>query len=218
MAPKKTKKKSPKHKSELTLRLDGALEPRQAELVAKIPWFNERYLLPGEEASDYDLHLQLLIESIGVKDTLDAILIKDIHDELREVHRMRALRQAILLRGMARQLSIALRTSYSSGDEARVEDVFELWNTDHKAGNKALTKLLDEADITIGRLMADAFSMESKKLQQLELQLARHEKNVRETLKMIDLRKNHMLMRQRVEFDLEHDRQQRSIDNSDGNG
>ena len=81
---------------------------------------------------------------------------------------------------------------------------------------KDILSLLEEVDTTMGALMADAFSLKLKSLQQLDVQLSRHEKNVRETLKMIDTRHNHKLMRQRIEFDLEQDRQKLIADQSDG--
>jgi len=192
------------------------LNDEQTELLASVPWFNERYLLPGESVSDYDIDLQRLVESIDVKDPLDAILVKEIHDELREVQRMRALRQAILLRGMSHDLSNSLTNSYSRQDDLRVTMAVAEWQASPGKEPKALLILLSEAGITMERLLADAYKTETKQLQRLEVQVARHEKNVRETLKMIDIRRNHKLMRQRIEFDLEQDRQKLIADQSDG--
>ena len=103
--------------SKNTLALE--LNDNQAELLAQIPWFNERFLLPGEEVSSYDLQLQRLIDSVEVKDALDLILVKDIHDELREVQRMRALRQSVLLRGMEGKLGSLLSGFFELDDNPR---------------------------------------------------------------------------------------------------
>jgi len=211
MAAKKTKKKSNKT-SDHKLGMNLDLEPEQAELVSQIPWFNERYLLPGERVNDYDLRLQLLIDSIKIRDALDAILAKDIHDELREVQRMRTLRQSILLKGMRSSLTTLLSGGiYSFDEDPRVTHAFEIWDKYPESGNDAILELLEGVGATMGSLMADVFAIESDKLQLLELQLSRHEKNVRETLKMIDLRRNHDVMRQRIESDLEYE-QSRRID------
>ena len=64
-------------------------------------------------------------------------------------------------------------------------------------------------------LMTEAYTLTADTLDRVEQQLAQHEKNVRETLKMIDTRRNHALVRQRLEFDLEQDRQQLLIDKND---
>lgn len=214
MPTKKSKKAASKAKqSNNTLALE--LDSTPAELLAQIPWFNERYLLPGEEISDYDSQLQSLIDSVEVNDALDLILVKDIHDELREVQRMRALRQALILKGMANALSRELSGSYLPPNEPRVEFALALWDTDPQAGNNAFIKLLDEAEMTMGSLMSDSYLTHSKQQQQLELQLARHEKNVRESLKMIEQRKNHKLMRQRIELDIKKEEQQLLTDSSD---
>ena len=211
MAAKKTKKKSNKT-SDHKLGMNLDLEPEQAELVSQIPWFNERYLLPGERVNDYDLRLQLLIDSVKIRDALDAILVKDLHDELREVQRMRTLRQSILLKGMRSSLTTLLSGGiYSFDEDPRVTNAFEIWDKYPESGNEAILELLEGVGATMGSLMADVFAIESDKLQLLELQLSRHEKNVRETLKMIDLRRNHDVMRQRIESDLEYE-QSRRID------
>ncbi len=199
--------------SKNTLALE--LNDNQAELLAQIPWFNERFLLPGEEVSSYDLQLQRLIDSVEVKDALDLILVKDIHDELREVQRMRALRQSVLLRGMEGKLGSLLSGFFELDDNPRSKLAFLAWENDPEEGYQHISKLLDEAEITMNGLMAEAYTLKANTLDKVEQQLARHEKNVRETLKMIDTRRNHALVRQRLEFDLEQDRQQLLIDKND---
>jgi len=208
---KKTASKTKQAKNTLALELNG----NQVQLLVQIPWFNERFLLPGEEVSDYDCQLQLLIDSIEAKDALDLILVKDIHDELREVQRMRALRQSVLLQGMVDKLNRILKTPYGYEDDLRGEVLLLAWENRPEEGHKKLLVLLKEAGITLNGLMAEAYSLKAKTLDKVEHQLARHEKNVRETFKMIDVRRNHALMRQRLEFDLEQDRQQLLIDNND---
>ena len=210
MAAKKSTKKA---KSNIIV-LD--LNAEQTELLANIPWFNTRYLLPGEAVSDYDNDLQRLVESIEVKDPLDAILAKDIHDDLREVQRMRALRQAILLRGMRNKLTSLLSGPYGLNDNSQADAAFTLWESNPENGYEAILILLEEVGVTMDSLQADAFSRELKELQLLDIQLGRYEKNIRETLKMIDARNNHKVMRQRIEFDLEQDQQKRLIDKTDG--
>jgi len=191
------------------------LNDNQTELLAQIPWFNERFLLPGEDVSDYDLQLQRLIDSVEVKDALDLILVKDIHDELREVQRMRALRQSVLLRGMESKLDSLLRGPYGLDDATRAKLAFLAWETDPQTGSQDITSLLQEVGSTMNGLMAAAYTLTANTLDKVEQQLARHEKNVRETLKMIDTRRNHDLVRQRLEFDLEKDRQQLLINKND---
>jgi len=81
--------------------------------------------------------------------------------------------------------------------------------------NEVLFDLLDELGVTMDEISVSVFSRSAKNLQVLEQQLARHEKNVRESLKMIDARRNHALVRERLAFDLERDRQQQLTCNSD---
>ena len=211
MSTKKTTSITKQSKNTLALEIND----NQAELLAQIPWFNERFLLPGEEVSDYDLQLQRLIDSVEVKDALDLILVKDIHDELREVQRMRALRQSVLLRGMADTSIYLLSGSYGFDEDTRIELALLVWESDPEKGSKHLSSLLEEVGLTMNGLMAEAYTLKAKTLDKLDQQLARHEKNVRETLKMIDTRRNHALVRQRLEFDLEQDRQQLLIDKND---
>ena len=214
MASKKSKKTSDQS-AVLTDNLGSQLSADEAELLSKIPWFNERYLLPGESLSDYDTSLQLLVESVVVKDALDAILVKDIHDELREVQRLRVLRQSFFIRGMAGRLSDLLSAHFSVDEDPRVTEVLAAWREDPEVGNEALFELLDELGVTMDEIRVSVFTRSAKNLQLLEQQLARHEKNVRESLKMIDARRNHALVRERLAFDLERDRQQQLTCNSD---
>jgi len=194
------------------------LNSPQAESLAAVPWFNERYLLPGEQVSDYDQQLQLLVDSIEVKDALDLILVKDIHDELREVQRLRALRKSVLLRAMVGKLNQILKTPYGYEDDLRGESTLLAWENNPEKGYKKLLVLLKEVGITLDGLMAEAYTFRFKILDKVEQQSARHEKNVREILKMMDRRHNHAVMRQRLEFDLEQEKQKLINDNSDGNG
>ena len=194
------------------------LNSPQAESLAAVPWFNERYLLPGEQVSDYDQQLQLLVDSIEVKDALDLILVKDIHDELREVQRLRALRKSVLLRAMVGKLNQILKTPYGYEDDLRGESTLLAWENNPEKGYKKLLVLLKEVGITLDGLMAEAYTFRFKILDKVEQQSARHEKNVREILKMMDRRHNHAVMRQRLEFDLEQEKLQLINDNSDGNG
>ncbi len=214
MASKKSNKSSDQS-AVLTDNLGSQLGADEAEVLSKIPWFNERYLLPGESVSDYDTSLQLLVESVVVKDALDAILVKDIHDELREVQRLRVLRQSFFIRGMASRLSDLLSAHFSMDEDPRVTEVLAAWREDPEVGNAALFDLLDELGVTMDEISVSVFSRSAKNLQLLEQQLARHEKNVRESLKMIDARRNHALVRERLAFDLERDRQQQLTCNSD---
>jgi len=214
MASKKSKKSSGQS-AVVTDNLDSQLSADEAELLSKIPWFNERYLLPGESVSDYDASLQLLVESVVVNDALDAILVKDIHDELREVQRLRVLRQSFFIRGMASRLSDLLSAHFSMDEDPRVTEVLAAWREDPEVGNEALFELLDDLGVTMDEISVSVFSRSAKNLQLLEQQLARHEKNVRESLKMIDARRNHALVRERLAFDLERDRQQQLTCNSD---
>jgi hypothetical protein len=213
MASKKCKKFSDQS-AVLTDNIGSQLSADEAELLSKIPWFNERYLLPGESLSDYDTSLQLLVESVVVNDALDAILVKDIHDELREVQRLRVLRQSFFIRGMASRLSDLLSAHFSMDEDPRVTEVLAAWREDPKVGNEALSELLDELGVTMDEISVSVFTRSAKNIQLLEQQLARHEKNVRESLKMIDARRNHALVRERLAFDLERDRQQQLTCNS----
>jgi hypothetical protein len=217
MPAKKSNKRSIKSKP-ATDPLSITLNSPQAESLAAVPWFNQRYLLPGEQVSDYDQQLQLLVDSVEVKDALDLVLVKDIHDELREVQKMRALRQSILLRGMSKKLDILLKDPHTYKSDPRVKNVLYDWEANSEDGQAQLVSLLDEAQATINTLMAGAYTIEAKTLDKLEQQLARHEKNLRETLKMMDARRNHAVMRNRLEFDLEQEKLQLINDNSDGNG
>jgi len=214
MASKKSKKSSGQS-AVLTDNIGSQLSSDEAELLSKIPWFNERYLLPGESLSDYDTSLQLLVESVVVKDALDAVLVKDIHDELREVQRLRVLRQSFFIRGMTGRLSDLLSAHFSVDEDPRVTEVLVAWREDPEIGNEALSELLDDLGVTMDEIRVSVFTRSVKNLQLLEQQLARHEKNVRESLKMIDARRNHALVRERLAFDLERDRQQQLTCNSD---
>ena len=92
-------------------------------------------------------------------------------------------------------------------EDPRVTEVLATWREDPEVGNEALFELLDELGVTMDEIRVSVFSRSAKNLQLLEQQLARHEKNVRESLKMIDARRNHALVRERLAFDLERDRQ-----------
>jgi len=213
MSTKKTTSITKQSKTMLALEIND----NQTKLLAQIPWFNERFLLPGEEVSNYDLQLQLLIDSVEAKDALDLILVKDIHDELREVQRMRAIRQSVLLRGMADKLGslLGVGQSYGLDKGSRAKLAFLAWENDPEGDSQHISKLLDEVKTTMNGLMTEAYTLTADTLDRVEQQLAQHEKNVRETLKMIDTRRNHALVRQRLEFDLEQDRQQLLIDKND---
>ena len=118
---------------------------------------------------------------------------------------------------MVTRLSELLRGHYGSREEPRVTKALATWRQDPELGNEEISVLLDEVRVTMDEIRVRVFSRIASNLQMLEQQLARHEKNVRESLKMIDARRNHTLMRERVAFDLERDRRQQISEiNDDG--
>jgi len=52
-------------------------------------------------------------------------------------------------------------------------------------------------------LSGGAYKIEAKNLAQVDNQMARHQKNVRESLKLIEMRRNNALVRQRLEREME---------------
>lgn len=212
-----TKSTNTQRKVEAHFTLSIQLESKQAELLATLPWFNQRFLLPGEAVNDYDVQFQLLIDSIEVHDALDLILVKDIHEELRDVQRMRAVRRSTMLNGMIKKLVRLLDPHYRNVfDDPLAYEVVTAWEQGTEEGTTQFNQLLEKLNVTLNALQAGAFELEAKHLKQIDDQFTRHEKNIRETIKMIDIRRNHKVMRKRLEFDLQQD--ERALLESKSNG
>ena len=177
------------------------------EILDKIPWLKDRYLLPGEDAADYDLRLQALVESIEIYNALDAILVKDIHDEMREIHRLKILKNTFLVDGMRkyldRELGVSSRQYDRSEADLELSKIITGWFSGDDSAAPGLVSFIENMDITLADLQMQAFKEKAKDILQVDIQMTRHQKNVRESLKLIEMRRNNSLARQRLEQEME---------------
>ena len=178
----------------------------------KIPWLKDRYLLPGENAKDYDIRLKALVDSIEIHNALDAILVKDIHDEMCEMHRLRSLKNILLLDGMLMDLNEKIRHAIHYEDLKRDNNkdsylevkklIIRLQNGDESVVPSLLASI-KKAGLTLAELQVQAYRGVAKNLVLVDNQMVRHQKNIRELLKLIEMRRNNALARQRLEQEME---------------
>ena len=177
------------------------------ELLDKVPWLKDRYLLPGEEAEDYDLRLKALLDSIEINNALDAIMVKDIHDEMREIHRLKILKNTFLVDGMYKYLNRKMGGSYYGNNMSEVELEISKFITGSLGGDEGdasdFVSFIKSMDITLADLQMHAFKEKAEDILQVDIQMVRHQKNVRESLKLIEMRRNNALARQRLEQEME---------------
>lgn len=182
------------------------------DLLDQIPWLKDRYLLPGEEAEDYDLRLKALVDSIEIHNALDAILVKDIHDEMCEMHRLRSLKNILLLDGMLMDLNEKIRHAMHYEDLKRDNNkdsylevkklIIRLQNGDESVIPSLLAPI-KKAGLTLAELQVQAYRRVANNLVLVDNQMVRHQKNIRELLKLIEMRRNNALARQRLEQEME---------------
>jgi len=178
------------------------------KLLNQIPWLKDRYLLPGEKAMDYDLRLKALIESLEIDNALDAILVKDIHDEMCEMHRLRTLKNILLLDGMRINLSERIRSlNYSRSNDKdsylEIRELIKRLQSGEESVVQPFLASIKKAGLTLAELQVQAYRRVAKSLVQVDNQMTRHQKNVRESLKLIEMRRNNTLARQRIEQEME---------------
>ena len=177
------------------------------KLLNQIPWLKDRYLLPGEKAEDYDLRLKTLVDSIEIYNALDAIMVKDIHDEMREIHRLQMVKSTLLVDGMRHHLNNALSpTGYHFEKYDLDPNLTELitdWQSGDESVGRRFLAYIKRNGFTLAELQMKAYKIEAKSLAQVDNQMARHQKNVRESLKLIEMRRNNALVRQRLEQEIE---------------
>ena len=182
------------------------------KLLDQILWLKDRYLLPGEEAEDYDLRLKALVDSIEIHNALDAILVKDIHDEMCEMHRLRSLKNILLLDGMRMDLNADIRHAIHYEDIKRDTNkdsyleikkfIIRLQNGEESV-IPSLLAAIKKAGLTLAELQVQAYRRVANNLVLVDNQMVRHQKNIREFLKLIEMRRNNALARQRLEQEME---------------
>jgi len=177
------------------------------ERLDQIPWLKDRYLLPGEEAEDYDLRLQALLDSIETHNALDAIMAKDIHDEMFEMHRLRTLKNTFLVDGMRKYVDKLLGGYYENFDTDEVDPEISKFVTGWLDGDKSVVpgfvSFIESKGIALPDLQMHAFRINADDILQVDIQMARHQKNISESLKLIEMRRNNSLARQRIEQEME---------------
>jgi len=177
------------------------------ESLDQIPWLKERYLLPGEKAKDYDLRLKALVDSIGIHNALDAILVKDIHDEMCEMHRLRILKNTFLVNGMRKYLDRKLSDSSLIDSVVSVDPEISKFVSGWLNGDESVVPdfvdFLESKGLTLTELKMSSFRMNQENIMMVDNQMVRHQKNIRESLKLIEMRRNNVLARQRIEQEIE---------------
>ncbi len=177
------------------------------EYLDQIPWLKDRYLIPGEEAEDYDLRLQALLDSIEIHNALDAIMVKDIHDELFEMHRLRTLKNMFIVDGMGNYLDEKLDGPHLYNELGEFDpEIIELindWLKGDESVNQRFHTFIEREGITLAEMQTKAYGEKFDDILKIDLQMARHQKNVRESLRMIEMHHNNALARQRLEQEME---------------
>ena len=177
------------------------------ESIDQIPWLKDRYLIPGEEAEDYDLRLQALLDSIETHNALDAIMAKDIHDEMFEMHRLRTLKNTFLVDGMRKYVDKLLGGYYENFDTDEVDPEISKFVTGWLDGDKSVVpgfvSFIESKGLALPDLQMHAFRINADDILQVDIQMARHQKNISESLKLIEMRCNNSLARQRKEQKME---------------
>lgn len=177
------------------------------EALNQIPWLKDRYLLPGESAADYDLRLKAQVDSIEIYNALDAILVKDIHDEMCEMHRLRTLKNMFIAEGMRLYIERRIDGDHLYDDNGtfnpEVGQLITGWlNGDESVGERFLAFLVSEGT-TLAEMRVKVYEDTVDDILLVDSQLARHQKNVRESFKLIEMRRNNALARQRLEQEIE---------------
>lgn len=212
MAKKKTKRiklplKKPILDDSETLVLSKNKPHLTKKLLNQIPWLKDRYLLPGEKAEDYDLRLKALVDSIEIYNALDAIMVKDIHDEMREIHRLQMVKSTLLVDGMRHHINIALSSTgyhFEKYDlDPNLTELITDWQSGDESAGRRFLAYIKRNGFTLAELQVQAYRRVAKSLVQVDNQMTRHQKNVRESLKLIEMRRNNTLARQRIEQEME---------------
>ncbi|MCH8163949.1 MAG: hypothetical protein IIA99_07670, partial [Proteobacteria bacterium] len=137
----------------------------------------------------------------------DAILVKDIHDEMREMHRLRILKNTFIVDGMRYHLNkeIGGQIYYSNKGDVSPEifDLVTRWQNGDESVGQPFLALIRKAGLTLAELQLRAFESKFRHLTLVDDLMARHQKNIKESFKLIDMRHNNALVRQRIEQELQ---------------
>ena len=124
------------------------------------------------------------------------------------MNRLRTLAKTFLVDGMRKYLVDKLSgtdvyVSIDEDDDLEISKFFTGWLSGDESVFPGFVDFIENNGITLTELRMQAYREVADDLELVDNQMARHQKNVRELLKLIEMRRNNKLARQRLEQEME---------------
>ncbi|MGH1573732.1 hypothetical protein ACRAWG_27685 [Methylobacterium sp. P31] len=127
--------------------------------------FDDRPLLPGENAEQYDALRDNIVQQVKPKDVIEAIWVKDIIDLIWEAKRLRRWRGQILVQARLRAAAELIRPAFEYANPEQIDGVTGPsidtlaagWTIGKKSSQDQVDKYLQERDLTTEDVTAHAF-------------------------------------------------------------
>lgn len=156
------------------LEAESAVAEAGREILPALPHhlvflFDDRPLLPGESAEQYDAILRSIVQQVRPADVIDALWVKDVVVQIWEAKRLRLWRGQILAQArldaakavVKRVLEVRHRKRFVPAHdiEAEAQGIALDWLKGTSAGISSFESFLTESGLTAGDLMAQAFQV-----------------------------------------------------------
>lgn len=155
--------------------------PASGELLPPIPahldfLFDERPLLPGENADQYDALLRSIVQQVEPSDVIEAIWVKDIIDFIWEAKRLRRWRGQILVQARLKAaedlIRPALRNADPFGDDGiggpSADELAAGWVTNSEIEKKRVDAMFQERGLTAADVTAHGFLMNLPAIERID--------------------------------------------------
>ncbi|MGH1587907.1 HNH endonuclease [Methylobacterium phyllosphaerae] len=138
--------------------------------------FDDRPLLPGECAEQYDALRDSIVQQVKPTDVIEAIWVKDTIDLIWEAKRLRRWRGQILVQARLKAAADLIRPAFDYANPVQIEGVTGPsvdalaagWTSGKKSSQDQVDKYLQERDLTTEDVTAHAFLLNLPAIERID--------------------------------------------------
>lgn len=139
-------------------------------------FFDDRPLLPGETAEQYDALRDSIVQQVKPTDVIEAIWVKDIIDLIWEAKRLRRWRGQILAQARLEAAADLIRPAFQLANPMQmdgitgpsVDTLAAGWSSGKKSAQDQVDKYLHERDLTAEDVTARAFLLHLPSIERVD--------------------------------------------------
>lgn len=138
--------------------------------------FEDRPLLPGENAAQYDALRDSMVQQVKPIDVIEAIWVKDIIDLVWEAKRWRRMRNQILVQGRMNAVAELILPAFKRANPVRIEGITGSsaealaagWATGNTSSIEQVDKYLQERNLRTEDVTAHAFLLSLPAIERID--------------------------------------------------